>query len=76
MKVGDLVRHRRSESGMLGVVVREGDSKLLVAWNDGRISWCVYSMVEAVNEGGGSGTHARFYRANNGYCFERNEQSR
>ena len=51
MKVGDLVRHRRSESGMLGVVVREGDSKLLVAWNDGRISWCVYSVVEAINEG-------------------------
>ena len=52
MKVGELVRHRRSESGMLGVVVREGNSKLLVAWNDGRISWCVYSMVEEVNEGG------------------------
>ena len=50
MQVGDLVRHRRSESGMLGVVVREGDSKLFVAWNDGRTSWCVYSMVEAVNE--------------------------
>ena len=52
MKVGELVRHRRSESGMLGVVVREGDSKLFVAWSDGRISWCVRSMVEAVNEGG------------------------
>ena len=51
MKVGELVRHRRSESGMLGVVVREGDSKLFVAWSDGRISWCVRSMVEAVNEG-------------------------
>ena len=52
MKVGELVRHRRSESGMLGVVVREGDSKLFVAWSDGRISWCIRSMVEAVNEGG------------------------
>ena len=51
MTVGELVRHRRSESGMLGVVVRQGDSKLLVAWNDGRISWCVCSMVETVNEG-------------------------
>ena len=50
MKIGDLVRHRRSESGMLGVVVREGDSKLFVAWSDGRISWCIRSMVEAVNE--------------------------
>ena len=52
MTVGDLVRHRRSESGMLGVVVREGDSKLFVAWSDGRISWCIRSIVEAVNEGG------------------------
>ena len=52
MQVGDLVRHRRSESGMLGIVVKEGDSKLFVAWSDGRISWCVRSMVEAVNEGG------------------------
>ena len=52
MKVGELVRHRRSESGMLGVVLRKGDSKLFVAWNDGRISWCVYSVVETVNEGG------------------------
>ena len=51
MKIGDLVRHRRSESGMLGIVVKEGDSKLFVPWSDGRISWCVRSMVEAVNEG-------------------------
>ena len=51
MQVGDLVRHRRSESGMLGVLVRKGDSKLLVAWNDGRISWCIRSMVEVANEG-------------------------
>ncbi len=51
MQVGDLVRHRRSESGMLGVVLREGSSKLFVAWNDGRISWCIRSMVEVVSDG-------------------------
>ena len=51
MKVGDLVRHRLSESGMLGMVVKEGDSKLFVAWGDGRISWCIRSLVEEVNEG-------------------------
>ena len=50
MKVGELVRHRRSESGMLGIMIKEGDNKLLVAWSDGRISWCVHSIVEAVNE--------------------------
>ncbi len=51
MKVGDLVRHRRSESGMLGIVLKEGHNKLFVAWSDGRISWCVYSVVEVANEG-------------------------
>ena len=52
MKIGDLVRHRRSESGMLGVVLRKGHNKLFVAWSDGRISWCIRSIVEEVNEGG------------------------
>ena len=52
MKAGDLVRHKHSESGMLGVVVRKGHNKLLVAWSDGRTRWCVHSVVEAVNEGG------------------------
>ena len=52
MRAGDLVRHRLSESGMLGIVLKEGHNKLFVAWSDGRISWCVYSVVEAVNEGG------------------------
>ena len=52
MRVGNLVRHRKSESGMLGVVVRKNNDMLLVAWNDGRISWCIGPIVEAVNEGG------------------------
>ena len=51
MKVGDLIRHRRSESGMLGVAIKKGASdKWLVSWNDGRISWCIRSLVETVNE--------------------------
>ena len=52
MQVGDLVRHRHSESGVLGVVIKIGYDKVFVAWNYGRSSWCVYSVVEAVNEGG------------------------
>ena len=52
MKIGDLVRYRQSESGMIGIVLKEGHNKLFVAWNDGRISWCIHSMVEVVNEGG------------------------
>ncbi len=50
MKVGDLVQHRRSEAKMLGVLVSEGDSKFLVAWGDGRISWCIRSLMEVVSE--------------------------
>ena len=49
MNVGELVRHRRSERGMLGVVVKSGADKLFVAWDDGRISWCVRSLVEVIN---------------------------
>ena len=51
MKVGDLVRHRLSESGMLGVVIKKGASdKWLVSWSDGRNSWTVRSLFEAVDE--------------------------
>ncbi len=50
MQVGDLVRHRWSESGMLGLVLKKGDSKLFIAWNDGRFRWTVRSVVEAANE--------------------------
>jgi len=51
MKVGNLVRHRLSESGMLGIVVKKGASdKWLISWNDGRISWAVRSLFEAVDE--------------------------
>jgi hypothetical protein len=52
MQVGELVRHRHSESGMLGVVVKSGYNKLLVAWSDGRTSWCIRSVVGVVNESG------------------------
>ena len=51
MQVGDLVRHRRSESGMLGIVVKKGiDDKWLISWNDGRNSWTVRSLFEVVDE--------------------------
>ncbi len=53
MIAGNLVRHRFSESGMLGIVVKKGvGEKWLISWNDGRISWTVRSLFEAVNEGG------------------------
>lgn len=53
MKVGSLVRHRFSESGMLGIVIKKGVSdKWYISWNDGRNSWTVRSLFEAVDEGG------------------------
>ena len=51
MKVGELVRHRRSESGMLGIVAKRGYGKCFIAWLDGWSSWCIFSMLEVVNEG-------------------------
>ncbi len=52
MQVGDLVRHRRSESGRLGFIARVGiHGKYFVSWLDGWSSWCVPSMLEVVNEG-------------------------
>ncbi len=52
MQIGDLVRHRHSESGRLGIMVKRGYGKCFIAWFDGYSSWCVFSMVEVVNEGG------------------------
>ena len=51
MQAGDLVRHRRSESGMLGVIAKRGYDKCFVAWLSGRSSWCVFSILEVVNDG-------------------------
>ena len=53
MRAGDLVRHRRSESGMIGIVVKKGvGDKWFISWSDGRISWTVRSLFEVVDEGG------------------------
>ena len=51
MDVGDLVRHRHSESGILGIVAKRGYGKCFIAWLCGRSSWCVLSMLEVVSEG-------------------------
>ena len=49
MQAGQLVRHRYSESGLLGVISKKGRGKCFVAWLDGRSSWCVFSLLEVVN---------------------------
>jgi len=51
MQVGSLVRHRLSESGMTGVVLRRGfKDRYLIAWADGRQSWTVRALVGLINE--------------------------
>jgi len=51
MQVGDLVRHRFSESGMTGIVLRRGfKDRHLVAWSDGRQSWTVRTLVGLISE--------------------------
>ena len=58
MNVGDLVRHKRSERGMMGVIVeivswRHTDNKTpLVLWDDGRYSKCQPGLLEVISEGG------------------------
>jgi len=55
MKVGDLVRNLNSESGtLLGVIVKftppANPGRLIVAWNDGRVSPILKHLVEVVDE--------------------------
>ena len=53
MKVGDLVRHLKSEGGMLGIIVgwhRQTACRPspIVCWNDGRTSWVLQHLVKVV----------------------------
>ena len=47
MQVGDLVRHK-SEHEHMGIIVELGYRDMLVAWNDGDISWCYQSAMEVI----------------------------
>ena len=52
MKVGDLVRSLKSESGMLGIIVgwhRATPSPCpIVRWNDGRTSWVMLHLIKVI----------------------------
>ena len=53
MKIGDLVRSLKSESGMLGIIVgwhRQTACRPspIVYWNDGRTSWVLQHLVKVV----------------------------
>ncbi len=47
MNVGDLVRRT---DGSLGIIAKRGYGKCFVAWLNGMSNWCVFSMLEVVNE--------------------------
>jgi hypothetical protein len=55
MKIGDLVRSLKSESGMLGIIVdwhrtpRCGRwPSPIVHWNDGRTSWIMPHLIKVM----------------------------
>ena len=53
MKVGDLVRSLKSESGLLGIIVGWHRAtpcrpSPIVCWNDGRTSWVLQHLVKVV----------------------------
>ena len=52
MKVGDLVRHHHSESGMFGIIVdwnrATPSPSPIVHWNDGRTSWIMPHLVKVI----------------------------
>ena len=52
MQVGDLIRHRRSESGRLGIITKVGHGKYFISWLDGHSNWCIPPLLEVVNESG------------------------
>ena len=51
MKVGDLVRHKRSECGMTGIIVEVHVNKTpIVLWGDGRRGQCIPAYLEVISE--------------------------
>tara|TARA_R100000008_G_scaffold37901_2_gene21605 strand:- start:1178 stop:1327 length:150 start_codon:yes stop_codon:yes gene_type:complete len=48
MKIGDLVRHLSSESGMLGVIVGWHQQMPVVRWNDGRTNWVLPHLIKVM----------------------------
>jgi len=51
IKLGELVRHRRSERGMLGIVVEIYKNETpVVLWDDGRRQQCTPIFLEVVSE--------------------------
>ena len=51
MKSGDLVKHKRSERGMTGIIVKIHVNKTpIVMWDDGRCGKCIPVYLEVISE--------------------------
>jgi hypothetical protein len=51
VKAGDLVRHKRSERGMMGIIVEIHVNKTpIVMWDDGRCGKCIPAYLEVIND--------------------------
>ena len=49
MKVGDLIRPRdKKHHQHIGIILEFGFRDMLVAWNDGDISWCYQNNMEVI----------------------------
>lgn len=50
MLIGDIVRHKSSERGMLGIIVDwDGEKNPVVQWDDGRCTWVTPWLLEVVD---------------------------
>jgi len=56
MKIGNMIRHKLSEGGLLGIIIgyhQPTSTKpptYLVKWSDGRLNWVVERLMEPVYE--------------------------
>jgi len=54
MKIGDMVKHKLSEGGLLGIIIgyhqaiESADPTYLVKWSDGRLNWVLQRLMEPI----------------------------
>ena len=49
MKIGDLIRPKQeAHQYLIGVILELGYRDMLVAWNDGDVSWCYQAQMEVI----------------------------
>lgn len=48
MEIGDLVKHKTHE-GHMGIVIKQTNREIFVAWHDGEVSWAYKSQMEVIS---------------------------